>query len=88
MTLQWVPVTLYNSGDSFAQLKMGYRNGMSSPIREVQHSRLIDTTETSGVNSPTEPTNEGEWIDKIYMSKKEQYQFGEINKINRFGKTG
>ena len=36
-----------------------------------QHARLIDTTITMGINIPTKPTNEGEWI-----VKKKQDQFG------------
>ena len=81
MTVESVPVNSYDSRDSFTRLFAGYSNG-------IQHARLIDTTETTGVNSPSKPTNDIERIDKINKSKKEQDQFGKINKMNTFGKTG
>ena len=64
---------------------MGCGNGIPNPMHEVQHVRLVDTNQTTGVNSPTRSPNEGECIVLKKTPNKEQDQVG---KTNRFCKIG
>ena len=35
----------------------GYKNGKPNPMQQVQHASLVDTTKTTGMNSPAKSTN-------------------------------
>ena len=83
MTAQSVLVKSHDSEDRFMQLYTGYMNGIPNPTREVKHARLIDTTKTNDIQSPTKPTNEGERIVEEIRQRRSKIYLG---KINRFGK--
>ena len=87
MEVQSVPVNSQNSEDKFHAIVHGIREWDTKSYKRGARCK-IDMTKSSGINSHTKRTKEDEWIVMISKSKKKQHQFGEINKINRFGKTG
>jgi hypothetical protein len=67
---------------NFQELYSGFVNGIRIPTGEIQHARMRDLTGTKGTAGPTNPSNEGAWIEVKNKVKKVRFMCQD-----RFGKT-
>jgi hypothetical protein len=60
-------------GKKFAEIYLGFVNGIRIPTDEVQHARLHELSGKKETASPINLTNEGKWIEVKNKVKKVRF---------------